>query len=232
VLSANAEKAALEQPACAAVPLMEPSALTSNKATTAALSCKSSCLAAAPASPSFQGMHPPWHRGAVILVGFMGAGKTSAGRDLAQRLGWRFVDLDEQIERRATRKIADIFRESGESVFRSLETDALRELLGEVATAPGMVVALGGGAFTQMENTSLLQQARYPIVFLDAPVAELRRRCAVEGSPRPLFQDENQFRQLYEQRRDAYMKADFRVDTVGKTVAEVAAEVGALLGNR
>ena len=127
-------------------------------------------------------------------------------------------------------RIPEIFRDSGEPAFRRLETDALRELLRQAAASPGVVAALGGGAFAQEENTRLLRDARYPSVFLDAPVAELRQRCAAEGSSRPLFQDENQFRQLYELRRNAYMKADFRVDTSGKTVAQVAAEVGALLG--
>ena len=61
-------------------------------------------------------------------------------------------------------------------------------------------------------------------------MVELRRRCAADDSVRPLFQNENQFRQLYEVRRNAYMKADFRVETAGKTVAQVAAEVSTLLG--
>ncbi len=160
----------------------------------------------------------------------MGAGKTTVGQELAQRLGWRFVDLDVQIQRAAGRTIPEIFRDSGEHAFRRLESDTLRELLGHAAESPGLVAALGGGAFAQEENTRLVREARYPSVFLDAPLPELRRRCAAEGSARPLFQDENQFRQLYEQRREAYMKADFRVDTSGKTVAQVAAEVGALLG--
>jgi shikimate kinase len=166
---------------------------------------------------------------AVVLVGFMGAGKTSAGQELARRRGWRFVDLDDQIQSRAGRSIPEIFRHSGEAAFRRLESDALRVLLQEIALSPGVVAALGGGAFAQEENRLLLQAARYPIIFLDAPLSELRRRCASEGATRPLFQDENQFRQLYEHRRDAYMKADFRVDTTGKTVAQVADELNALL---
>ena len=174
-------------------------------------------------------MHSSSDHRAIILVGFMGAGKTSVGRELAARLGWRFADLDEQIEQREGRKIADLFRQSGEPAFRLAETAALRELLCQTGNSPGVIAALGGGAFAQAANIELVRQSRYPSVFLDAPVAELHRRCAAEGATRPLFQDENQFRQLYEQRRAAYMKADFRVDTAGKTVAQVAAEVGALL---
>jgi shikimate kinase len=178
-------------------------------------------------------MHSSFHPKAVALVGFMGAGKTSVGQQLAKRRAWRFVDLDEQIQWREGRTIPEIFRDSGEAAFRRAETEALRELLrdtGASAEASGVVAALGGGAFAQEENASLLRAAHFPSVFLDAPLAELRQRCALEGPVRPLFQDENQFRQLYEQRRDAYMKADFRVDTSGKTVTQVAAEVSTLLG--
>jgi len=66
---------------------------------------------------------------AVILVGFMGAGKTSVGRALGGRLGWRFQDLDERVQAREGRSVADIFRESGETEFRRAEHAALRELL-------------------------------------------------------------------------------------------------------
>lgn len=170
-------------------------------------------------------MHSSPHVGAVILVGFMGAGKTSVGQELAQRLGWRFVDLDQRVQQRDGRTIAEIFRDSGEPAFRRLETAALGDLLREAAQSSGTVAALGGGAFAQDANVILLRDAGYPSVFLEAPVEELRRRCATENATRPLFQDENQFRQLYEGRRDAYMKADFRVMTTGKTVVQVASEV-------
>ncbi len=162
---------------------------------------------------------------AVFLVGFMGAGKTSVGRALALQLEWRFVDLDSRIEAQAGRTIAEIFRESGESAFRREETAALRTLLDELRQGVAAVVALGGGAFVQAENAALLREFGARVVFLDAPVEELRRRCAHLGGARPLFADENQFRQLYEARRSGYMKAGFRVETAGKTVSQVVAEI-------
>lgn len=165
-----------------------------------------------------------------ILIGFMGAGKSSVGKALAGLLHWQFIDLDQQIQLREKRTIAEIFRDSGEPAFRRAETAALRSTLAEISSSSGAVVALGGGAFAQQENQALLRDLRYPVIFLDAPVEELRQRCFDEGAVRPLFQNENQFRQLYESRREAYMKADFRVDTSGKTVAQVTAEVAALLG--
>lgn len=167
----------------------------------------------------------------------MGAGKTSVGRALATKLGWSFVDLDDRIEAQRGRKIATIFREDSEPAFRRMETEALRELLEELGTQPGAagprslagpqgtVIALGGGAFVQPENAQMLAGLGAPVVFLDAPVEELRRRCGRLGDPRPLYADENQFRQLYEARRRGYMAAGFRVETGGKTVAEVATEL-------
>lgn len=162
---------------------------------------------------------------AVFLVGFMGAGKTSVGRALAAKLGWRFVDLDPRIEARQGRTIAEIFQQQGEAAFRKAEAEALRVLMEELGTAPHCVVALGGGAFVQPENARLLEEFGARVVFLDAPVEELRQRCRHMGNARPLFADENQFRQLFEARRGGYMAAGVRVDTVGKTVPQVATEV-------
>ena len=159
----------------------------------------------------------------------MGAGKTSVGRLLAHRLGWVFTDLDDVVEARAGRRIADIFRSEGESVFRQAEQAALSDILRETKTLP-RVLALGGGAFVQPEIARTLLQAGMPCVFLDASLDDLRRRCAPDGAQRPLFQDENRFRQLYEARLPVYMKADARIDTTGLTVEEVATEVAKRLG--
>jgi shikimate kinase len=165
----------------------------------------------------------------VILVGFMGAGKTSVGRALSQRLGWPFEDLDDRIQRREGKSIEQIFRESGEAEFRRAETEALRELLGELASS-FRVVALGGGAFVQPANAALLEQAEVHSVFLDAPVDELLRRCEAEAKERPLRQSPEQFCELYEKRRRSYMKAAIRIETSGKDVDTVAAEVACSLG--
>jgi len=165
----------------------------------------------------------------VFLVGFMGAGKSSVGRALSLHLGWGFEDLDDRIQGREGRSIGQIFRESGEAVFRRAEASALRELIGELGSSP-RVVGLGGGAFVQPENAALLAQTRAPIVFLDAPVDELFRRCQHENFERPLRQDQERFRQLYEARRPHYMAGTVRVETTGKSVDAVAAEVARHLG--
>jgi len=159
----------------------------------------------------------------------MGAGKTSAGQRLAHDLGWRFVDLDDRIVAADGRSVPEIFRQDGEASFRRKEATALEALIAEIDTQP-TVVALGGGAFAQPANVALIRRTAIPVVFLDASVEELMDRCRPQAGQRPLFQDENQFRQLYEQRRSAYMKADIRVDTSGHSVAEVAVEVAFRLG--
>jgi shikimate kinase len=165
----------------------------------------------------------------VILVGFMGAGKSSVGRALAEELGWTFEDLDERIERRERRKVPEIFRESGEAEFRRAEHAALRELLRELSSGSERIVALGGGAFVQKRNARLVEAGGVPTVFLDTEVEELWRRCEQQaeqqGMERPLLGSLKSFRELYETRKPHYLKASFRQETGGKTVERIAGEV-------
>src|SRR5438270_7417855 len=93
----------------------------------------------------------------VLLVGFMGAGKTSVGRMLAEQLQWRFVDLDDLVVARERRSIAQIFEQAGESGFRSRESAALEYLLGELKSSEGTVVALGGAALSQPANRTAIE---------------------------------------------------------------------------
>lgn len=155
----------------------------------------------------------------------MGAGKTTVGAALARRLEWPFIDLDDIIVARVGRTVPDIFRDEGEAKFREHETEALRHVLDVRIASEPTVVALGGGAFVQACNLDLIRASEQPTVFLDANLPELRKRCAAELGTRPLFRDENQFRQLYESRRSGYMEAALRVDTAGKAVDEIVNEV-------
>ena len=166
----------------------------------------------------------------VVLVGFMGAGKSTVGAALSAKLGWPFEDLDERIQASEQRSIERIFRESGESVFRQLEHAALRSAL-EAPGTSAKVLALGGGAFAQENNAALLDQAGVATIFLDAPIEELFRRCQEQRLDRPLRRDLEEFRRLYENRRPCYLKAAVRIETAGKSVEEVVAEAVATLAS-
>lgn len=165
---------------------------------------------------------------AVFLIGFMGAGKTSVGRELGKRLNWIFEDLDDRIERRERRTVAQIFRESGETAFRRAEHSALQDIMDAIHQEE-RVVALGGGAYVQTTNAALLKGSGVPIVFLDAPIEELWERCCRQASEisseRPLLRSLDQFRALYEQRRRQYCEASLTVQTGGRTVDEIACEI-------
>lgn len=162
---------------------------------------------------------------AVFLVGFMGSGKSSVGKELAQRLGWDFVDLDARIESRERSSIPEIFSNQGEHGFRLVETAALGELTNGLTR--DTVVALGGGAFVRKENRALLRH--WPSVFLEAPVDELWRRCAKQESDRPLRQDREQFACLYEQRLPCYRRAAVAVETGGRDLSAICADIEAAL---
>ncbi|HET8889882.1 MAG TPA: shikimate kinase [Candidatus Angelobacter sp.] len=165
----------------------------------------------------------------VVLIGFMGAGKTTVGRALAQRLGWKFLDLDDLIEQREQRTVAEIFASSGEAAFRLSESAALAALLQDRAIGNDLVLALGGGAFVQPQNRDALSAAGAITVLLEAPVEELRRRCARERKVRPLAREQERFDQLFAARRTDYALARHRVQTLDKPVSQVTAEIEQLL---
>lgn len=145
----------------------------------------------------------------VYLVGFMGSGKTTIGRALAARLGWEFGDVDDDIETKAGRPIVEIFDAEGEEAFRSLETEAIRGRVNTVRRGKPLVLALGGGAFTREENVALLNENGIT-VWLDCGFDLVRRRVA-GMTHRPLARDPRTFAALYESRREAYAKAEYRI---------------------
>jgi len=164
----------------------------------------------------------------------MGAGKSSVGRALAQQLNWVFEDLDDRIEAREGRTVAEIFRDSGESEFRRVEQAALEHVLGELRGGVSRIVALGGGAFVEKENAARLKACGVPTIFLDAPVEELWQRCCAQakarGAERPLLRSLEQFRKLHQTRRQSYSKASLKIQTGGRTVEAIAAEIAETLG--
>jgi shikimate kinase len=169
---------------------------------------------------------------AVFLVGFMGAGKSSVGRALGELLGWVFEDLDRRIEREAHSTVAEIFEAFGEEHFRRVERIVLQDVLLELrgGRRKNRVIALGGGTFAQQENHKILEASGVPTVFLAAPVEELWRRCQAESQgKRPLQTSPDKFRETYLAREEFYRRATVRIETEGKAMEAVAAEIAEVL---
>jgi shikimate kinase len=164
----------------------------------------------------------------VCLTGFMGSGKSTVGRLLAAQLAWHFADLDEEIETESGLSISQIFAQRGEATFRDVEHECLRRVVASAAERnTRLVLALGGGTFTQPRNAVLLRDpsgavraAVAAVIWLDCPSDELLQRCVLMGD-RPLFRDEASFRKLYEERLPFYRQADFRVESNGEPMRVV-----------
>lgn len=162
----------------------------------------------------------------IYLVGFMGCGKSTIGRALAEEFGWRFVDLDADIEKAEGMPIAQIFEERGEAAFRLLEAAALRSVVRKVECGQPYVVALGGGAFAQENNAQMLVDKGVSI-WLDCPFEMVQRRVAGDET-RPLARDAEKFRELYEQRRSSYARADHRIEIQNDDCADAVKQILAL----
>lgn len=159
----------------------------------------------------------------LYLVGFMGAGKSTVGRQLAARLGWTFVDLDDDIERTAGLSIPEIFDRHGEPHFRNLEYDALKRRVRAIASGAATVLALGGGAFTQPRTAELVVDHGASI-WLDCPFERLVERVSYNAN-RPLARDPVRFRQLFEQRLPVYQRADYRVVIESDNSLEIVSRI-------
>lgn len=156
----------------------------------------------------------------IVLTGFMGTGKTSVGRALAQMLDRVFVDMDTWLEEREGMRVAQIFAEKGETYFREHESALCREL----AAGKNLVIATGGGALVSAENRKAFQSAY--VICLDASVDEILRRLENENE-RPLLQGDKRanVEHLLNARRDAYAQIPLHVRTDGQTPDEIAQNI-------
>lgn len=155
----------------------------------------------------------------VYLTGFMGSGKTTAGRILAAALEYFFVDLDAVIEHETGRPIAAIFEEPGEEAFRSLETARLETILDA-----NTVVSTGGGCFVHNASWMLKNGV---VVYLEVPFEELARRIGADPS-RPLWRNAAS---LYRERESIYKQAHLTVDATGspdETAARILTQINTL----
>jgi shikimate kinase len=161
----------------------------------------------------------------VFLVGFMGAGKTATGRQLARMQRAVFWDLDTRVEAFMRASVQEIFRDCGEAVFRAEETHQLSLM----RRYPDVVVATGGGTFAQDANRAIISQQGVS-VFLDVPWDELVRRLPGKQESRPLFGSPEGARALYEARLPHYRTADIALRPgSGEDAVAVAGRLALLL---
>jgi shikimate kinase len=154
----------------------------------------------------------------IVLVGFMGAGKTTVGRLLADRLGVPFTDSDHVVEARAGKPIARIFADEGEPAFRELEHQVIADLL----NGPGIVLAVGGGAVEHALTRKLLAGER--VVHLRVSFAEAVRRVGRDGG-RPMLARPG-IADVYESRQASYeATAAITVDVDGLTPESISARI-------
>ncbi|HYU42601.1 MAG TPA: shikimate kinase [Vicinamibacteria bacterium] len=152
----------------------------------------------------------------VVLVGFMGAGKSTVGPLVAQRLGWAFLDLDDDIEAAAGRAVPEIFATDGEAAFRAVE----RAAADRAGRRERLVLATGGGAFTVPETRRVLQRGALT-VWLRCALDALLARIPADGS-RPLAANRATIGPLLAGREPSYALADLTVDTTHTAPADVA----------
>ncbi len=165
----------------------------------------------------------------IILIGFMGCGKSTVGKQLSRSLGWLFLDTDEEIEAREQTTISEIFKTRGEACFREMETAYLKELL-EKKGKENHVIAVGGGLPLKEENQELLQKLG-EVIYLKASDETIYERLKGDKK-RPLLQTQNpreKIREMMEQRKEKYQNCAKREIVVDeKTIAEIVEEIRSL----
>jgi shikimate kinase len=167
-------------------------------------------------------MNAPVRR--IFITGFMGAGKTTVAAALARKLDCRMIDLDHFIAAREGRTPQQIIDEDGEARFRAMETSALRDVLNDEVS--GIVVALGGGAWTVEQNRALITERDGFTIWLDAPFEVCWQRIRSVKDSRPLARNRESARRLYDERRPVYALATLRVQATKKRSAhDRAAEI-------
>jgi shikimate kinase len=156
----------------------------------------------------------------IVLVGFMGAGKTTIGRLLAGKLGLPFLDSDEVIEERAGRRIRDVFAEDGEPAFRALEHETIADLL----AGPHAVLALGGGAAGHPGTRDLLASGAATVVYLRVAYDEALARVGGDAG-RPMLA-RSDVSEVFAARQAVYSSvATTAVDTGGRSPEDIVTEI-------
>ena len=158
----------------------------------------------------------------ILLIGFMGAGKTTVGKKLSKRLGYFFIDTDCEIEEEQGCTISEIFKYGGEICFRDLETNMLQQL----QSKQNLVIATGGGMVMRQENRNLMQNLGTR-VYLKVGLEELIRRLK-KDKKRPLLQEARpieRITEMLEQRKSIYEEAECIVDTTDLSPQQMVSEI-------
>jgi shikimate kinase len=165
----------------------------------------------------------------IILTGFMGTGKTAVGKELAQLLDMKLIDVDTEIEKTEKMDINEIFKRRGEQRFREIET----EMIKTISRNKNAIISTGGGAVLKKENMDILGEEGIIICLTATPETILQRTST--NSDRPLLQVEDPFekiKELLDFRKPHYEKADILIDTDGKNPLQIAGEIIEKIKNR
>lgn len=160
----------------------------------------------------------------IVITGFMGVGKTTVGKVLAESMTRPFIDMDVAIEEEEGASIQEIFAQKGEAYFRQCEA----RFVNQIASLTSYVIATGGGTFVQWENHEKFASYQAFIVCLEAPFSEILKRLT-EHPYRPLVSlhhgNEKSLKELYESRQLIYRRIPTHIDTALKTPRQVAVEI-------
>ena len=166
----------------------------------------------------------------IILIGFMGVGKTSVGKQIARKLNFNFIDTDYEIERLTNKSIPDIFEQYGENYFRKLENSILEKFVKN----EDIVMATGGGIITTKENYNILKNEE-KVIFLDGSVETIINHVQNERNQRPLLKESENLSKKIEEllsiRYEKYIEvSDILIDINGKNIDEVISQILVYIG--
>jgi shikimate kinase len=156
----------------------------------------------------------------IYLVGFMGSGKSTVGKILAEKLNMNFIDIDKLIEEKEGRKIKDIFEQKGESYFRELE----RKQIEAIVNQKGLVVSTGGGLGANLDNMNLMKK-NGDVVWLDVSLNTVLDRLKNDQDRPLLKQPTEKIKQLFEERKNVYRLANIRINADKKTPSQIVEEI-------
>jgi len=156
----------------------------------------------------------------IYLVGFMGSGKSTVGKILAEKLNMNFIDIDKLIEEKEGMKIKDIFEQKGESYFRELE----RKQIEVIVNQEGLVVSTGGGLGANLDNMNLMKK-NGDVVWLDVSLNTVLDRLKNDQDRPLLKQPTEKIKQLFEERKNVYRLANIRINADKKTPSQIVEEI-------